>query len=1438
MSTTREQCEVINPDGTIELVVIEHPIEGRVTRTKETLNGAGRYVSEVIPIKVIKDSAWTVIDNGYPVPREEWDTHMLFPGHQITCSYRVRGALGKVIAGGILLAAGMALMIVTPGNPFGAMVFMTGVALLFGGITEMMVGATAPPMMLPADEGLTYGFGGVQNSLRHGAPIAVLYGQQLIGGQVISVYTRTDNDSDVLYMLLGISEGEIAAITDIKINQQAYTSYRGVTTEVRLGLNNQPPMELFGNEIITPITVGQTVTHDALGTAKYTTTGSDLEVIEVIFNFPQGLFSVNTESGGFANASVTLEVEYRMILPSVGPWTTVFTNAALSPGLTAPTIATFLVTLPWPAPRAPLINDVVHYKVTFLTRHGETMPSASSTSVFVPVGHAIHVTAIPLGDSTVIGRRIYRHTNAATRFGFPPRYQMVAQINDNTTTAFDDYANPSYTFVSEIPIIDTSLGVGAVSPATITAGRRSVLRRTARIDNAGVGLNPGRYELRWRRTTVQSESSTLVDQVVVAQVNEILAERFAYPNVALVAIKALATDQLSGMPNVTCVAHGRLVKKFTTVNSYTVEYTRTPPWHCFDLLTNERFGGGRRICATVYNTGTLTVTNGSPIITLSGGSFTAKARRGMKVHLTTRLEFWTIFEVDSATQITLTQNYTGTTGSGLAFEIKLDDIDIQSFIDWAEFCEEMVPDDVGGEQPRCVNDLYLDADTTNLWDNVQKIAGIGQAAIIKMGNYIRAKPERATTSTQLFSMGNIVKDSFSEQFLPLKERANIFEVQYLDERKDYEQGIAVWEDPALFTNSDDPRRQTINMYGITRAAHAQRASRFIRKANHLLTRTINFKVSPEAVASEPGDVIYFQHQIPAWGEGGLVLQTSTALNTVVLDKSVQIVVSVVYQVIVRLANDTVETRTVNNSPGTTNILTVSSNFSSFPAAGDVWAFGISGVAAKPFRILAISRTSDNFVQLSCLEYNADVYDDTAVPEQNITIYSTLSPLTGIPPDVEDLSVVQADGTYQAVWISFTKPSSPIYRSARLYRIYSDREDEYLGETFDTTHEVTGTLPGDSVEIVVTSVSVFGVESTRDTAPTATALISASNPPDVAAFSDYYADDIAWLTWDEVEWLLDVTYEIRLGAAWATAVVIAASVTDNQITALGDGTYWIAAKDTNGSYSLNPTSLSVVGSIAGNNVVAALEEHTVGWTGTVTPGAVVADYLGFGTVLLLETTTMFDDVTDVDVMDTFDFFGDGVQETGSYEIHSSRRIDLGTVKPARVTASFVALADSITADFDSIVDFDLETDMDGSYGAFVTVQPQIQTSDLAGVFGDWKNLIPAVYTGRIFNFRVLMTSSNPTITCIVEELTFSIDMPDVNDSGLNVAVAATTGTTIPFNLVFQAVPSVQITILDAAVGDYVDIPNASITPTQFHVYVRRSSDGAAIAKNINWFADGY
>jgi Bacteriophage lambda tail assembly protein I. len=117
----------------------------------------------------------------------------------------------------------------------------------------------------------------------------------------------------------------------------------------------------------------------------------------------------------------------------------------------------------------------------------------------------------------------------------------------------------------------------------ITANQTTPLRRVFRVDNVEIG----QYEVRAMCSAKSGTSATRdINMLRWIQLSSVFYDDFQRPNKALVGIRALATDQLSGgMPSITYEQKRMTVWVFNDVlGIYEEKAADNPAWACYDLI--------------------------------------------------------------------------------------------------------------------------------------------------------------------------------------------------------------------------------------------------------------------------------------------------------------------------------------------------------------------------------------------------------------------------------------------------------------------------------------------------------------------------------------------------------------------------------------------------------------------------------------------------------------------------------------------------------------------------------------------------------------------------------------------------------------------------------------------------------------------------------------
>lgn len=215
----------------------------------------------------------------------------------------------KWLIGAVQLLAGIFLTATGIGSGLGLKLILSGALTLISGMAtpEGRDGFRSSPR---------YGFDNISNTTREGAPVPVIYGEEVIAPGIISQVTEQGDGDTTLKLLCLVGEGEIESIADVRLNDTPIANLVGIDVVTRHGTDDQTAVEGFSS-IGTPWPSQTTLEKDAV----HVHTGkAPMDAAIVAFTFPGGLFGVH-QDGTLANAGFNFRLEYAVgDTPSASDW--------------------------------------------------------------------------------------------------------------------------------------------------------------------------------------------------------------------------------------------------------------------------------------------------------------------------------------------------------------------------------------------------------------------------------------------------------------------------------------------------------------------------------------------------------------------------------------------------------------------------------------------------------------------------------------------------------------------------------------------------------------------------------------------------------------------------------------------------------------------------------------------------------------------------------------------------------------------------------------------------------------------------------------------------------------------------------------------------------------------------------------------------------------
>ena len=484
-------------------------------------------------------------------------------------------------------------------------------------------------------------------------------------------------------------------------------------------------------------------------------------------------------------------------------------------------------------------------------------------------------------------------------------------------------------------------------------------------------------------------------------------------------------------------------------------------------------------------------------------------------------------------------------------------LDLARFEQWAKDCYDF---DI-----TC--NIYFD-DIVNLKKALDTIGTVGRGQVIQMGSDFTCVTDFPAESAQRFAfgMGNIAKDSFSEEWLPGNERANVIEVTYWDEEQDFERQVFSLQQDGADQLETELVKQSVTLYGCTRRRQAAKHARFLLNRNRYLTLTASWSADADALACLPGDVVDVAHDIPQWGHSGRVLEADEW--SVRLDREVTLEPDVTYVLDVKLSDDTRATREVTvGSQTVTDLIEVDDPYDTVPQRFDIYSFGEIGTQYKQFRILSITKDSELRRRIEALEYYPEVYNDsTTVPELTP---SELAQIEGF--QAAERWVYGSDGSGRSV-IDLSWRGSDLRWNIWL------RQPDADWELLDDTHKQSYRIDIPLAKGATYGVAVSYAEPERGEIAQVTIRGDEARPQDVEGFIASQRGGQIRLKWDHVPEYNRHGYEIRQGETWAQGEVVADDVQENKATyeasRKGLHRFWVKAFNNSRIYSAGAAMVEI------------------------------------------------------------------------------------------------------------------------------------------------------------------------------------------------------------------------------------------------------------------------
>lgn len=745
-----------------------------------------------------------------------------------------------------------------------------------------------------------YDWNGINNEASQGLVKPMIFGIIRTGGQIVSEKTWYDPlENEYLDMLICPAGHRITRFEDIRINDTIYTYFNGAYVDSRMGDDEQTMMDMF-DIIHVQYSSGAKIPYDASTTSPSTVvlfaskariTGARLTIVA-----PRGICQFT--GGAYVARSVDFRIQY--CKASGGTWEFIPGDGVVGAGDITETNSGFTGRITWGFDSNIKTTYIAFVLTSYETIDGTTTYVKSVYDVYYrKVGdsawtlHNSYSWGTPDWDSRANGSAWVVINN------LPEDYYQV-RVNWKQDWCHNLYGTHDRRAFSITSVMMSSQG-DAFTISGNSFSPTSAVSRTALI----TGIDKDYYNFRIWRTTADQETEYWIDDIYLKSYAEVIDAQCAYPNHALLGIRAMATDRLSGArPKITSIVTGPPLSVPAAADRVdTIVYADEGLVTGTGNEINEINVDGLhkiKINAALINPVTVPYTYYWLVFMASEG-YAQETRPLTKFYV--RVETWELTDGNTKTRLYVQMCETVVAGASvMAFHeddaptrntawavalmllngsqgrITISDDHWPYWEEWNDWNEELVLNTATNQyEKRNQYDAVIDYNS-DLWSTAFRAAATARAALVASGGSYRPVIDRATTEVQIFSEGNSANCCI--EMIPMQDRPNILVTTFLDENDNYKQKTISEEDVAA---GEYPIVKTIPVQvGVVRESQVRRHLRYMLAQNRYITHTIALDAGLDAIECEVGDTFLNQSQAKDLALSGRIQEVSG--SNVVLDR--------------------------------------------------------------------------------------------------------------------------------------------------------------------------------------------------------------------------------------------------------------------------------------------------------------------------------------------------------------------------------------------------------------------------------------------------------------------------------------------------------------------------------------------------------------------------
>jgi predicted phage tail protein len=359
---------------------------------------------------------------------------------------------------------------------------------------------------------------------------------------------------------------------------------------------------------------------------------------------------------------------------------------------------------------------------------------------------------------------------------------------------------------------------------------------------------------------------------------------------------------------------------------------------------------------------------------------------------------------------------------GLAKRAGYVDVDDGSLYVLSQFCDQLVDDGYGGQEPRFTLNAYI-TEQKSARDLLDDIAGMFRGIALWDGIRFSVMLDNPQDPVASITNANVVDGVFTYSSMKRSERYNAVVVSWTDPNNGWEQVKEYVSDDEMIDRYGY-NETTMEAFGCTSRGQAFRTGKWMLETARRETKKVTFKMAREAIRFLPGDIVeVMDNNYAATRLGGRIM--SHAGSTITVDADISELAGGGDSMSLMGANGKFAKYEIDSVDGR---LVTLKNAPVWVREGTVFVINTGEVAPRLFRIMGISEDDNN----SVYSISATLHDPNkqAIVDEGAVFEIPNDTLNGYRvPNVENLRIINTNSeTVQvtATWETATTTKKLVF----------------------------------------------------------------------------------------------------------------------------------------------------------------------------------------------------------------------------------------------------------------------------------------------------------------------------------------------------------------------------------------------------------------------------